>query len=65
LRDGRPLEETEWGADIRRDEQGRTVVEVSDHRLYRLINDRAGYGAHTITLATDEPGFDVYTLTFG
>ncbi len=65
LRDGRPLEAAEWGEDIRRDEQGRAVVEVSDHRLYRLILDRAGYGTHTITLVIHEPGFGVYTVTFG
>jgi thiol-disulfide isomerase/thioredoxin len=65
LRDGRPLGEGEWGEDIRRDEQGRTVVEVSDNRLYRLINDRAGYGTHTLTLVIGETGFEAYTLTFG
>jgi thiol-disulfide isomerase/thioredoxin len=65
LRNGRPLDEAEWGDDVRSDEHGRAVVEVSDQRLYRLIHDRAGYGTHTITLVTDEPGFDVYTLTFG
>jgi thiol-disulfide isomerase/thioredoxin len=65
LRDGRPLDEAERGEDVRRDEHGRAVVEVSDHRLYRLILDRGGYGTHTITLVIPDPGFNVYTVTFG
>jgi hypothetical protein len=38
---------------------------VSDERLYRLIDDRVGYGMHTITLVIDQPGFGAYTFTFG
>ena len=65
LRDGRPLTVETKGADVVIDERGRTVVRVSDERLYRLIDDRAGYGMHTITLVIDQPGFGAYTFTFG
>jgi thiol-disulfide isomerase/thioredoxin len=65
LRDGRPLTVETKGDDVVIDERGRTVVRVSDERLYRLIDDRAGYGMHTITLVIDQPGLEVYTFTFG
>lgn len=65
LRDGRPLSDDAMGADVERRPDGRTVVRVSEERLYRLINDRQGYGPHTMTLVIDQRGVESYTLTFG
>jgi thiol-disulfide isomerase/thioredoxin len=65
LLDGRPLADEELGADAVRDDRGRAVVRVSEARLYRLINDRAGYGTHTLTLVFEQPGLEAYTFTFG
>jgi hypothetical protein len=38
---------------------------VGEERLYRLVDDRAGYGTHTVTVIVDRPGLEVYTFTFG
>jgi thiol-disulfide isomerase/thioredoxin len=65
LRDGRPLDPAIAGADIRFDSQGRSYVDVNEGRMYRLINDPAGYGRHRILLTTSKKGFSIYTLTFG
>ncbi|HXZ26251.1 MAG TPA: redoxin family protein [Nitrospiria bacterium] len=65
LRDGRPLEPAIAGADIRFDHEGRSFVEIGEGRLYRLINDPAGYTRHRIQLNTTEKGFSIYTFTFG
>jgi thiol-disulfide isomerase/thioredoxin len=65
LLDGRPLDADEQGADVVRDASGRTMVRVSEGRMYRLIDRRDGYGTHTVTLVFDRPGLQAYTFTFG
>jgi thiol-disulfide isomerase/thioredoxin len=65
LRDGRFLDPAIAGADIRFDSQGRSYVDINEGRMYRLINDPAGYGRHRILLKTNKKGFSIYTLTFG
>lgn len=65
LRNGRPLPADAMGDDVRQSPDGRTMVQIGDERLYRLIADQAGYGAHTITLVIGQPGLDAYTFTFG
>lgn len=65
LLDGQPLDAGSEGDDVIRDGQGRTVVRVSEARLYRLINRQAGYGMYTVTLVFDRPGLEAYTFTFG
>lgn len=65
LRDDRFLDPAVAGADIRFDSQGRSYVNVHEGRMYRLVNDPAGYGRHRILLKTNEKGFSIYTLTFG
>jgi thiol-disulfide isomerase/thioredoxin len=65
LRDSRPLTAQEMGADVAADGRGRSMVRVGEERLYRLIDDREGYGAHTITLIVEQGGLHAYTLTFG
>jgi thiol-disulfide isomerase/thioredoxin len=65
LRDGRPLDPAVAGADVRFDTQGRSYVDVNEGRMYRLIDDPAGYGRHRILLKTNKKGFSIYTFTFG
>jgi len=65
LRDGRSLEPAIAGADIQFDSRGRSYITIGEGRMYRLIDDPAGYGRHRILLKTGEKGFSVYTLTFG
>jgi len=65
LRDGRFLDPAIAGADIRFDSQGRSYVDINEGRMYRLINDPAGYGRHRLLLKMNEKGFSIYTLTFG
>jgi thiol-disulfide isomerase/thioredoxin len=64
-RDGRPLEPAVAGADIQFDHEGRSFVDIGKGRMYRLINDPAGYNRHRIELSTNEKGFSIYTFTFG
>ncbi|MBI3621897.1 MAG: redoxin domain-containing protein [Nitrospirae bacterium] len=65
LRDGRPLDPAIAGADIQFDAQGSSYVAIDRGRMYRLINDPAGYGRHRLLLKTTDKGFAIYTLTFG
>ncbi len=64
-RNGKPLDSTIAGADVRYDSQGRSYIEVDRGRMYRLIDDPAGYGRHRIGLQTETKGFSIYTMTFG
>ncbi|MEW6324182.1 MAG: redoxin domain-containing protein [Nitrospirota bacterium] len=64
-RNGRPLDPAIAGADVRFDSSGRSYVEVDRGRMYRLIDDPAGYGRHRIRLETRTKGFSIYTITFG
>jgi thiol-disulfide isomerase/thioredoxin len=65
LLDGRPLTSTTAGHDVRFDGSGRSLVLVGEERLYSLVNDRAGYAPHTLTLIVGNGGLEAYTLTFG
>ena len=65
LRDGWPLTVETKGADVVIDARGRAVVRVGEERLYRLIDDRAGYGTHTVTVIVGQDGLAAYTFTFG
>ncbi len=65
LRDGRPLTVETAGADVVIDERDRAVVRVGEERLYRLIDDRTGYGMHTVTVIVEQGGLEAYTFTFG
>ncbi|HUJ80212.1 MAG TPA: redoxin family protein [Nitrospiria bacterium] len=65
LRDGRSLDPTIAGADIKFDTEGKSYATIGEGRLYRLINDPAGYSRHRIQLNINGKGFSIYTLTFG
>ncbi|MBI3607215.1 MAG: thioredoxin family protein [Nitrospirae bacterium] len=65
LRDEQPLLPQEMGADVAADGRGRSMVRVGEERLYRLVDDRTGYGVHTVTLIVRQAGLRTYTFTFG
>ncbi len=59
LRDGLPLGEAA-GKDI-----VNGTVRVTSSGLYRLVEDRAGYGIHTLEITAENPGLRAFTFTFG
>lgn len=63
LRDGKPLGR-EAGRDIR-SEGGTSVLTVKEDQLYKIIEDPAGYGEHTLEMIIEEPGLRAFTFTFG
>jgi thiol-disulfide isomerase/thioredoxin len=64
LRDGKPLDETNAGKDIRY-EKGESVFYVSEERLYDIVGDKVGYGTHIIEFTVDGSGLNAFALTFG
>lgn len=64
LLDGKPLDATSAGKDVRF-EKGESVFYVDRERLYDIVNIQTGYGDHTIEFSPDAGGLNVYTLTFG
>lgn len=63
LRDGKPLDVTAAGKDIRF-EKGDSVFYVKDARIYEIIKDVSGYGEHTITLIPETGGLKMFVLMF-
>ena len=63
-RDGKPLDETTAGKDIRY-EKGESVFYVNEERLYDIVGDQAGYGAHTLEFTVEGSGLNAFTFTFG
>jgi len=62
--DGRPLTESEAGADIRFDEQGRSVVTVDEPRLYALV-ELPELGDRELKLRSNSEDFGMFAVTFG
>lgn len=58
LLDGSPITSSYAGADV---QDG--IVHVSENRLYNLVSGSSA-GQHTLTI-TAQPGFEIYTFTFG
>lgn len=58
-RDGKPLGK-EAGSDVKN-----SKASIRDERLYRLIEDPAGYGEHTLEIIINGTGFRAFTFTFG
>jgi thiol-disulfide isomerase/thioredoxin len=63
LLDGKPLG-AEKGADIV-NSNGQSALKIKEDRLYKLIEDPAGYGEHTLEIIIDQPGLKSFTFTFG
>lgn len=60
LRDGRPLGEAA-GVDV----VNGTALTVTEPGLYKLVEDPAGYGPHTLEITAEHPGLRAFTFTFG
>lgn len=58
LLDDKPITTGDAGADV---QDG--MVHVSENRLYNLVSSNAA-GQHTLTIIA-QPGFEIYTFTFG
>ncbi|MGB8216649.1 MAG: redoxin domain-containing protein [Candidatus Methanoperedens sp.] len=63
FRDGKPLGNEAGGDVVRKD--GSSIVNISESRLYKLIEDPAGYGEHTLLINVENPGLQAFTFTFG
>ncbi|MCZ7392335.1 MAG: redoxin domain-containing protein [Candidatus Methanoperedens sp.] len=63
FRDGKPLGD-EAGGDVVM-KNGLSIVNVSEPHLYKLIEDPAGYGEHTLEIIVENPGLQAFTFTFG
>ncbi len=61
--DGVPLPPSVQGADIRRQADGSAVVEVSEPRLYHLVQE-AQTQTRQLRLTVTEPGLEVYAMSF-
>ena len=62
-RDGQKLSGAA-GVDVE-DYYGDAYVTVKAERLYKLIEDKTGYGQHTLELLIEQPGLKAFTFTFG
>ncbi|PIR87296.1 MAG: thiol-disulfide isomerase [Candidatus Harrisonbacteria bacterium CG10_big_fil_rev_8_21_14_0_10_49_15] len=64
LRDGEPIAKELAGADIQYDAQGDSYIEVSESRLYKLI-EQGAQEEHTLEIIPQTPGLQAFTFTFG
>lgn len=62
--DGLPVSESQAGADVIWDDEGNSLLIVSDARLYQII-ELPEFGKHELVLKTDSEGLALYTVTFG
>jgi thiol-disulfide isomerase/thioredoxin len=63
FRDGKSLGNEAGGDVVQRN--GSSIVNISESRLYKLIEDPAGYGEHTLEINVENPGLQAFTFTFG
>lgn len=63
FRDGKPLGNEAGGDIVMRN--GLSSVNVSEPHLYKLVEDPAGYGEHTLLIIVENPRLDAFTFTFG
>jgi len=61
--DGQPIPQDQRGGDIRKDANGMTYVEITEPRMYNLINGRMA--THDLRLSTASDGVGFYAFTFG
>ena len=61
--DGKPLDKSNAGVDVKFDGKG-SYVEVSEPRMYYLVNNPE-FAAHAIRLSPDARGFDLHSFTYG
>ena len=58
LLDGKPIASSDSGVDVQNG-----IAHISENRLYTLVSSNAA-GQHTLTIMA-QPGFEIYTFTFG
>jgi len=61
LRRNDKLLDAEAGSHVNPD----SSLNIKNDQLYRLIEDPAGSGEHTLEIIIDQPGLRVFTFTFG
>lgn len=61
--DGLPLPQSAWGEDVTADAQGNAQVRIDRPGMYRLVKN-PDFGAHLLTLTTQDPGLRLYAFTF-
>ena len=62
--DGQPVEMEAWGADLRINGEGMTVIRVDEPRMYGLL-ELPAYGGHELKLSSNSQDFNVFAFTFG
>ncbi|MBM3139445.1 MAG: redoxin domain-containing protein [Chloroflexi bacterium] len=62
--DGKQLTREQAGADVFFDERGRSLVRVTEPRMYAVVELRAT-GDRELRLRSDAEGFSMYAVTFG
>ena len=62
--DGEPLNVDQAGSDVSWDEDGNSILTVTDARLYQIV-ELPEFGKHELVLKTDSEGLAIYTVTFG
>jgi thiol-disulfide isomerase/thioredoxin len=63
LQDGKPLNQSDAGADVHFDSQG-SYLEVDSPRMYDLVKNGA-FGSHLLTLEPQTPSFMLHSFTYG
>lgn len=63
LQDGKPLNQSDAGADVRFDPQG-SYLEVDGPRMYDLVKNGI-FASHLLTLEPQTPGFALHSFTYG
>ncbi len=58
LLDGKPITSSDAGADVQN-----SVAHIQENRLYNLVSSNSA-GQHTLTIVA-QPGFEIFTFTFG
>jgi thiol-disulfide isomerase/thioredoxin len=64
LQDDAYVAPDEMGEDLSADAMGKTYLEVTESRMYRVVKNRE-FGQHVLKLFSDSEYFDVYSFTFG
>lgn len=62
--DGRPLDADEAGADIRFDDDGRSVLTVDEPRMYAVV-ELPELGDRELKLFSNSEHFGMFAVTFG
>lgn len=62
-RDGKPLDKSDAGKDVKF-ENGKSYVTINQNRLYHVVGD-TDYGEHILEFIAPSAGLQIYTFTFG